>query len=321
MATLASTQSRAILPYLYYELSQQQDGWVSSLSGPVISSDQGTETYAGLGSIARMREARGNRVANTLRAESYALTNREYEGTLLVTGKERRRDKTGQVMRRISDLRTTYQQHWMELGAEMLLRGEATAAPYLAYDDQSFFDTDHVSGASGTQSNDIGASATVTTAPTPAEAETAIWAAITQLMVLKDDQGRPMNRGANSFTVLFPPSMSRGMVGAIAAEYIAESSAGVSNVLRNSGYTFNLVPLADLQVGIAGVTAWTAKFAVVVNDGRAFIRQEEVPLQITAKAEGSDFEHDNLGDHEYGVFTSRACGFGSWQSACLVTLS
>jgi phage major head subunit gpT-like protein len=57
-------------------------------------------------------------------------------------------------------------------------------------------------------------------------------------------------------------------------------------------------------------------------DGRAkpFILQEELPVQVSAIAEGSEEEFKN-NQHLYGVKAIRNVGFGLWQHAMMATLS
>lgn len=317
MVGLKTLQSREVRSYLFYELKNvPETPWLTNASGSVLPSDQESETYAGLGAVHAMRRWEGNRMARRLRPESYVLRNQEYENTLLVTGKEKRRDKTGQVVRRIADLRQRYAQHWERLAVEATLLGESTAC----YDGQFFFDTDHASGDSGTQDNDLTYNATTATDPTPEEAEQALWAAIQAAMVFKDDTGEPANAGASSFTALIPPAFLRAFTGAVQAPLHARSSAGVSNILAESGFNIDLVASPWLQVGVDQSSGWTTKFALFVNDGRSLIRQDEVPLEVSMKAEGSDFHHDT-GNCEYGIFCSRAVGYGDWTSAVLTTFN
>ncbi|CAN0486785.1 unnamed protein product, partial [Discosporangium mesarthrocarpum] len=69
-------------------------------------------------------------------------------------------------------------------------------------------------------------------------------------------------------------------------------------------------------------SSWTDKFAIFRTDApvKALIRQEEDGLTISAKAEGSDFEHDN-DQHEYGLKANRNVGPGRWEYGCQVQLT
>jgi phage major head subunit gpT-like protein len=329
---LSLISSRSVKSYLYYELnSALDDGWVADIAGPPIPSDQTSEDYVGLGSSASLREWQGNRVAQPLRAETYTLRNQKFEGTLLVLGDERRRDKTGQVMRRVQDLRNRYAQHWMKLCSTAIQEGE-TDTTKLCYDGQLFFDTDHSSNGQSNQSNDLThTGATSASSINAQDAETATWAAIEAIQAFVDDSGEPINAGVDSFTVMIAPQsgFEKAFRSAFAGNAIitgeqsgTTAAHGVSTSIAVSGYKLNLVVNPWLNAALGSGTTWdgNGKMAVFANDGRALIRQEELALQVTAKAEGSDFEHDT-DMHEYGVLTSRAAGYGSWQSACLTTFS
>ncbi len=68
--------------------------------------------------------------------------------------------------------------------------------------------------------------------------------------------------------------------------------------------------------------SWTVDFCVFRTDGatRPFIFQEELPLQIAALAEGSDFEI-NENQHRYALKASHNAGYGMWYRAAKATLS
>lgn len=303
---LKSTQSRAILARLWHDLGTVPQDWVNDLAGAPIPSDQASETYGGLGAVADLREWKGPRAAEDLREITFAISNVKYEATLRVTGEEIRRDKTMQVDRRIQDLVRRYNNHWASLASTLLINAESTAC----YDGQFFFDTDHSERNSGAQSNDISANITTTTAPTVAEMEDAILKAVQQMLTFKDDQGLPINQGLTNFLVMVPVPFMSATAGALKAELL---ESGRSNIIQAlGGVSFSMV--------VNPYLTWTEKFAVFARDGRSLIRQTEVPLKISAKAEGSEFEHD-YDAHEYGIMTSRGIGYGNWQSAVLTTFT
>lgn len=303
---LLSTQSRAILPRLWHDLSALPDDWVNSIAGAPIASDQASEQYGGLGAVADLREWKGPRQAEDLREITFTISNVKYEATLRVTGEEIRRDKTMQVERRIQDLVRRYNNHWQKLASTLLINGESTAC----YDAQFFFDTDHSERNSGTQNNDLTYAATTGTTPTVAEMEDAILEAVEALMGFKDDQGLPINQGISNFTVMSPIALMKQTAAALNAQLL---ESGRSNIIQAiGGVSFSTVFNPFLTDA--------AKFYVFVNDGRSLIRQTEVPLKVSAKAEGSEFEFDHDA-HEYGIMTSRGIGYGNWQSAVLTTFT
>jgi phage major head subunit gpT-like protein len=128
-----------------------------------------------------MREWIGGRVAKGFRENGVTIPNKDFEATLEVLRHELVRDKTGQIRVRISELARKAANHWQSLLTTLIMAGEA-ATLGTCYDGQFFFDTDHVEGDSGTQSNDITYNVTTTTAPTAAEMEQAILSGVQQIV-------------------------------------------------------------------------------------------------------------------------------------------
>ena len=68
--------------------------------------------------------------------------------------------------------------------------------------------------------------------------------------------------------------------------------------------------------------SWTTKLATFRTDARTapFIRQEEMAVEMSAIAEGSELEFEKK-MHRYGVSASRGVGFGFWQQGVLTTFT
>lgn len=300
--------SRAIIGWFFNRLAQDLGAsWVGQL-GLEVMSDQESETYKWLGMAPMMREWIGGRNAKGFRENGITITNKKYEGTIEVLGDEIRRDKTTQVRTRINELADRTNSHWAKLLSTLIENGETS----LCYDGQAFFDTDHSEGDSGTQDNDITYDSASTTAPTAAEMELAILAAITKILGYKDDQGEPMNEGANSFRVMVPIPFMASALAALRNATIVDGSGSRQNTILSSGFNISL----DVNPRLT----WTTKFATFRADAQTapFIRQSEKPVELKAKAEGSEFEFDH-DKHQYGVDCNRNVGYGYWQQACLTT--
>ena len=130
-----------------------------------------------------------------------------------------------------------------------------------------------------------------------------------------DNEGEPMNENARSFLVMVPKTFWKAGVTALNCEVIVDGSASRTNLITNiNGFDFRLVSNPRLS--------WTTKFTVFRTDARTapFIRQEEVPVTMSAIAEGSELAFNEF-KHHYGVYASRNVGFGFWQQAALMTLS
>ena len=195
-----SLGSRAIIGEFYMRLEQDLGAtWVPQVS-MLFQSDQESEEYKWLGMAPAMREWIGGRQAKGFRENGIVIANKKYESTMEVPVDWIRRDKTGQIMVRIAEQTERANAHWAKLLNQLIIDGEAG----VCYDGQTFFDTDHSEGDSGTQDNDIAVNIGTTTAPTTGEMETAILAAIQQIIGFKDDQGEPMNEAAQRFLIMVP---------------------------------------------------------------------------------------------------------------------
>lgn len=305
MAPRELLTSRAVVGAIMNRLEQGPSGWVNSI-GMRMPSDQATEHYAWLGATPAMREWIGGRLAKDLRENTWDVRNKPHEATLRVKKDELRRDKFGQLQIRINELADRASAYPAKLMSNLLIAAESTAC----YDGQYFFDTDHSEGDSSTQSNDITFDSVSTTAPTVPEMRDAIMKGIQQIVGFKDDQGEPMNENATTFEVHVPISM---YATALSAVMLPVVDAGAANIIA-AQKNFKIVVVPNVRL------TWTDKIAIFRTDAdtKAFIVQEEVPLEVDAIAEGSELEFTHR-EHLYGVYWSGAVAFAFWQRACLVT--
>lgn len=306
--------SRAIIGEFYNTLDQDLGGlWILGLSN-YFESNQESETYKWLGMAPQMREWIGGRQAKGFRTDGTTIANKTFEATLEVLVDEIRRDKTGQVMVRVRELAQRTNSHWAKLLTALIIAGESA----LCYDGQYFFDTDHVEGDSGSQSNDITNDITTTTAPTAGEMETSILKAIQAILGFKDNEGEPLNENARRFLVMVPIAYMSSAASALGSTVIVDAAA-------TGGRTNNIITMGSIggfQIDLAvnARLSWTTKLAVFRTDAetKALIRQEEEGVTMQAIAEGSETETKE-NRHIYGVKAIRNVGYGYWQRACLVT--
>jgi phage major head subunit gpT-like protein len=305
-----SLSSRAIIGSFYHALEQNVGAaWIDPISMQ-FQSNQESESYKWLGMSPMMREWVGGRQAKGFRENGVIIANKKFEATLEIPVDWIRRDKTGQIMVRVNDLARRANAHWASLLSALIIAGEAA----VCYDGEYYFDTDHVEGDSGTQSNDISYDAVSTTAPTAAEMQTAILNSIQAIYGFKDDQGQPLNEDASSFLVMVPVPFLQAAGQALGAQVISSTSNLITATGNLGGFSVNLAVNPRLS--------WTTKFATFRTDGdvSAFIRQEEEPISVAAIAEGSELEFtDDV--HQYGIKAMRNVGYGYWQKACLTTLT
>lgn len=307
--------SRAIIGEFYAKLEQGATGWANGLSFGV-QSDQEMEEYKWLGMTPVMREWVGGRNAKGLRDNGYTIKNKPWEATLEISADDLRRDKTGQIMVRVREMAKNANKHWNRLISTLINNGGST----VCYDGQYFFDTDHSEGDSGSQSNalsiDISALPTAvhgsTTAPSVGEMQLVIMQAAQSILGFKDDQGEPMNEDASSFLVMTPTPLWSAAV------------AAVKNPLVDNGNVNTIKTLDGLKFDVVSNPRLTATDKVYVfrtdADVKPFIRQEEVPVEVSAIAEGTEYAFDHR-KHKYGLYASGNAGYGFWQHAVQATMT
>ena len=304
--------SRAIRG-MYYQRLEQNVGseWVERIAEE-FSSDQASEDYPFLGMSPTLQLYKGEIPATNLRENKITLANQEYMAALEIPTKWIRRDKTQQIATRINDLADRTNAHWASLLSTLLLNAEST----VCYDDQYFFDTDHVEGDSGSLSNDITHDIATTTAPTTGEMEGGILKATEQLLKLKDDKGEPINENAKEFLIMVPVTFMSAAAAAIGSQVIIDSSTSRTNTIITMGSVGGF----QYRIAVNPRLTWTTKFALFRTDGaiKPLIRQTEVAPEFSAIAEGSETEQKQK-KHIYSVYASRAVGYGMWQLACMVT--
>jgi phage major head subunit gpT-like protein len=313
--------SRAIIGTFYNRLQQETGAsWINRIA-MLFNSNQESETYAWLGMTPAMREWIGGRNAKGFKQNEYTIKNKKYEATLEVLVDELRRDKTGQILVRVQEMADRYNSHWAKLLTALIIAGESAGGE--CYDGEYFFDTDHPESGSnqsndlsidisGLPTGDVTGSHGSSTAPSIGEAALCIQQAIAAIVGFKDDQGEPMNELAREFVVMAPTSLFNPIMGACTVPFLPQ---GMNNPLVAAS-DFRVTPIINPRL------TWTAEFAVFRTDGltKPFILQEELPLQVTAIAEGSELEF-NEDKHHYGIKAVRNVGYGYWQHACLVTMT
>ena len=129
--------------------------------------------------------------------------------------------------------------HWAMLLSDLIGAG----ASRTCYDGQYFFDTDHQEGDSGVQSNKVSVDISAlpaekhgsVTKPSPEEMELCILEAVTSILSFKDDQGQPLNEGANEFLVMLPTTL------------MTAGNAAITNPILTSGKT-NTIITSDFSI-------------------------------------------------------------------------
>lgn len=286
------------------------EGWASQIGMP-SKSDQETETYRWLGMTPALREWVGGRQAKGMRVESYQITNKIFEATLDIPIDDLRRDKIDAIRPRLGDLAVRAKEHWEKLLTELII------ANGLCYDGQNFFDTDHVSGSSGTLQNDLdGTDVPALNVSTAAKATRdemigVITGLVEYIYGYKDDQGEPMNGGAKQFMFMVPVAQYAAAVGAVTDALTAN---GGTNTLIGQRFKVDVMPNPRLTTA--------TEVYLFRTDGRAkpFILQSELDAMASVIGAGSEEEFKNR-RWLFGVEAIRNAGYGLWQHAIRATLS
>ncbi|BDU72913.1 Mu-like prophage major head subunit gpT family protein [Mesoterricola silvestris] len=305
--------SRAIIGMILNALDQPSNTWVDEIS-MFFNSTQELEEYAWLGTSPVMREWVGERIAKGLAEEGFKIRNKTFEATLPVSVDDLRRDKTGQLMARIAQLAERAKDHDAKLLTTLIMAAENA----LCYDGQFFFDTDHVSGDSGVQDNDLTLNVGTPSAPTSADMESAILQATEKMLGYKDDQGEPINGSASKFLVMAPVNHLRAVAGALGTTVILEGGQSRTNMIQAVGSLGGFTYGMSINPRLTNAD----RLYLFRADGatKPFIRQLEEDTTVSAIAEGSEEEFKN-NRHLYGVKRIGNVGYGLWTGSVLTTLT
>lgn len=156
----------------------------------VVNSSGADEKYGWVGGVPGMREWVGERQFKQLRAADYTLINKHWESSLEVLRTDVDDDRLAMIAPAAQQLGVEAAYHPDELLWDVLKAGESSQC----FDGQFFYDTDHVWGDSGTQSNDLTYAAATGTDPTVAEFKGAFHQAVIQMLGFKNDQGKYLVR-------------------------------------------------------------------------------------------------------------------------------
>lgn len=253
----------------------------------VVPSSTKQEVYKWLGKLPRMREWIGPRVIQNISAYSWTITNKPWEATVGVDREDVEDDTIGVYRPIIQGLAQSAATHPDEYIFPLLLGGFAA----LCYDGQYFFDTDHLEGASGTQSNK----------GTPALAAASYATARAAMMALKDDQGNLLNIMPNLLVV--PPQLEAKAREILKADLISTTT----NVWKDS---------AELLV--APLLATQAAYWFLLDTSKPvkpLIFQQRKDAEFVSKDNPND---DNVffnKEFVYGVDCRDNVGYGLWQLA------
>lgn len=286
MGPLSTLSFRAIRGIYYLAYEQSTSPWVNEVAS-IFKSDQESEEYRQIESAPEMELWSGERKRKTLKDFGIKCVNRKFTSTLEFDNDDVRRDKTGQIARRIAELGAKA----ANLPAKRLTT--LIEANGNGYDGAAFFATSHNHG--GVIDNLDTVTVAAPDTPTPAEFATAIMGAITKMTTFTDDVGEPMHADAKQFAILVPPKYTVAALAATRQEYLA---AAVSNTLKATDWTVRVYtnPRLTGSAAAAGRRFYTFRTDAAL---RALIWQEEDLGAAAFQVHGGD--NTDLGFWQDGI--------------------
>jgi len=318
--------SRAILGIMAAELGRQTpnpyvDGISLMLDGLVNGSEISINRLSHAG---KFRKWQGPRQRVPMSARGSILTLDLLEATIGLRREDRRKDKTGLLRATIGEwVGNVVGSHWQDALVPLMLNGETSSTTYgtAATDDGlDFFvraaDTKHADSQYNVEVLASSASGTTT-----AQAESLLQACLMRLAGFTRG-GKPVNDRMSSVAVIAPTSLIGPLAAALKLDLIQGTSGTRQNTLLATGSALGLQFQLFNEVRMLTADGWgtgsTKRFVMARTDSpdKAFIRGEAEAPTYSAKAEGSEYEHDT-NEHEYGLRAVRGAGYGRWEFAVL----
>ncbi len=270
-----------------------------------VTSDGADEEYGLLGGFPGMREWLGDRDFKQLRGAKWTIENKEYEASLAIPRTAIEDDRLAIFGPIMEQLGMEASQHPDELLFNLIENAESGEC----FDGQNFFDTDHLWGDSGAQSNDLTYDASDHTAVTVAEAKAAFNNALAAIAGFKTDQGKYLNPH------IFDINQSVLLLCNVALRQVFEDALTVR--LQATGG--DNVVLARPRIVSSAMYTSTVKFDVYRTDRplRPFIFQKRRPLQRQMKGlDDREFKDVKfMADARYNM------GYGAWWTGVRTTFN
>lgn len=310
---LSNHTSKGIIGSFYNTLAGiQAASWAFLVSHYNPNSDQSSEEYLQTDPTPQFQPWQGMRDVKDVDPFSLTISNVKYEATLRDFADNFMYDKTGQLQNRISGFARRSVTHWGKLLTDAIKLGETSTGA----DGAAFFSAAHHSSQNNllTASDNSLLNVATPANPTAVEMADVIGAVISIMRGWTDTEDEPLNEEAESFHVMLPSNMGWAGSQAAGKSIISDSNGAKDNPLLGSGL--------NLTIGTnARLTSTTELYVARVDgDTKPCILQERGGLKLSAKAEGSEYEHDT-DKWEFGAKTVRGVGLYNWENMAKVTLS
>lgn len=237
-------------------------------------SDSEIESYNWFGTVPLMQDVTHGTVQLAgLRPDNFSLTNAEFQAAIEVERAALERDKLNLIMPRVTQLSAEAARHPGQKIFQNVLNND------VAFDGSAYFANTRTIGESANIDNIL-----TGTGITVAQIQTDLGAAVAQMRVYQDDQGRPMNLRGNM--IMIPPELEGPMWQALnrsGGDGVNEPVIPVSDngVWSASGYSVAINPY------LTDANNWYL-FHVGAGDLRPFIFQTEKRPVLEADTNPND---------------------------------
>lgn len=269
-----------------------------------VNSTKDKETYGWLGSTPKMREWVAERQRSGMLEHSFQITNKDWESTIEVDRNAIDDDQYGQIVLRAQQLGQEARRFYDERLAAVI---EANG---LCYDGQNFFDTDHLEGDSGTQSNAPAAAAgyTITTAAQCLVVLKLVSSAMSQF---KDDKGK--HAGVNVTHVMCPTGLEWVLREAFDPMFRGGGETSATNWAKGRVQVI-VNPFLTNAATVANSKVYWLDLSHPV---KPFVFQNRKDPLFVALDQPTSYENFLRKKILYGVDSRFDMGFGDWRYAYL----
>lgn len=306
MSLTKSDIPELLLPGLRTEFAQAYrsslDTSVADQIATVINTTMPIQKYAWLGATPPMREFVDERRPSGLSAYSVSIEDKTFESTIAVDRKAIEDDQLDLIRLRVRELAARVVAHRQQITVQALIDGFTATG----YDGTAFFGTAHpVSGG------------TYTNKGTTALSSSTLSDAITQMMLVPDDQGIPL--GIVPDTLVVGPKL-QWLATELLESPVVVYRGNAADTAASNNYKNALQ--GRLRLVVSPFLTGTADDYWFVLDtkrpvkGLVLQQRSDVPVEFTALEANSGSEAAFMRDrYYYGVRARYNVGYGLWQAA------
>tara|TARA_Y100001973_G_scaffold85713_1_gene127967 strand:- start:1071 stop:2003 length:933 start_codon:yes stop_codon:yes gene_type:complete len=305
----SSLSLRNIQGQYFWALEETEEAsWTTDVSD-YYTTDQPYEIYKWLGGAPAMTEWRGERVRSTLGDYDLSVVSDKFQSTLSFDVDDMRRDKTGQILRRVA-----------EMGQKAATLPQRLFTTLIESNPQSYDGANNFfadSHAVGTVDNNLTFNASDHTNVTSAEMSDAMLEAIQAIVGFKDENGDPCNEFASSFLVMVPTALMSVLTAALKDVF---TSAGVSNTLiAAQGMGMTIKPVVNPRL-TSDVKFYTFRTDAPVKAG--IFQEEALETGESFKSLGMDSDNAFWRDEvSFGAKRIAQSALGRYELATLTTFN